>query len=45
MTEVPEPGTVEDTSLGLPGPAEPLPDHEPDEPTSDNYAEAVENDG
>ena len=45
MTEVSEPGTIEDTSLGLPGPAEPLPTNEPDEPTSDNYDEEVEDDG
>jgi hypothetical protein len=44
MTEVPEPGTIEDPSLGLPGPAEPLPDSEPDEPTDDDYDEEVEDD-
>jgi len=45
MTELPEPGVIEDPDLGLPGPAEPLPDHEPDEPTSDDYDEEVEDDG
>lgn len=46
MTEVPpEPGKVPDLDLGIPGPAEPLPDNELDEPTSDDYEEAVEDDG
>jgi hypothetical protein len=45
MTEIPEPGTVPDLTLGLPGPAEPLPDSEPDELTSDDYQEEVEDDG
>ncbi|CAM3553073.1 hypothetical protein [Nocardioides zeicaulis] len=45
MTELPEPGTVEDPDLGLPGPATPQPEHEPDEVTDDDYDEEVEDDG
>jgi hypothetical protein len=45
MTEVPEADISEEQCDGLPGPAEPLPDHEPDEPTSDDYDEEVDGDG
>lgn len=45
MTELPEPGIIEDPDLGLPGPADPQPEYEPDEPTSDDYYEEVEGDG
>ena len=45
MTEVPEADVREDLCEGLPGPAEPLPDDEPDEPTSYDYDEEVEDDG
>jgi hypothetical protein len=38
----PEPGTVPDENLGLPGPVEPLPDQEPDEPTQINDEEDEE---
>lgn len=33
---LPEPGTIEDLSLGEMGEAEPLPDEEPDEPIEVN---------
>jgi len=45
MTEVPEADISEGQCDGLPGPAEPLPDHEPDEPTSHDYDEEVDGDG
>ncbi len=38
----PEPGTIHDLSLGIPGPAEERPDDEPDEPTAINDAEDEE---
>ena len=44
MTQQPEEGVIENLCEGLPGPAEPLPEHEPDEPTSYDYDEAVEGD-
>jgi hypothetical protein len=45
MTEQLEGDTVEVQCEGLPGPAEPMPETEPDEPTSDDYDEEVEDDG
>lgn len=38
----PEPGTVADTELGIPGEAEPRPDYEFDEPTRINDEEDTE---
>ena len=46
MTEIPAaPEVREDLCEGLPGPADPLPDDEPDEPTGYDYDEEVEVDG
>jgi hypothetical protein len=45
MTETPEADITEELCEGLPGPAEPLPEHEPDEPTILDYDEEVEGDG
>ena len=45
MTEVPEADISEERCEGLPGPADPQPEHEPDEPTSDDYDEEVDGDG
>lgn len=46
MTEIPAPPEVrDDLCEGLPGPAEPPPDQEPDEVTDDDYDEEVEDDG
>jgi hypothetical protein len=45
MTEQPEADITETLCEGLPGPAEPLPGNEPDEPTIYDYDEEVEGDG
>ena len=42
MTELLEPGSEPDLKLGLPGPAEPPPDDEPDEPTEINDYEDLD---
>lgn len=41
----PEPGTIPDLDLGIPGPAEPLLGFEPDEPTAINDDDEEEDDG
>ena len=45
MIEIPESAVREDLCEGLAGPAEPQPEHEPDEVTDDDYDEEVEDDG